>query len=165
MPRTAFRFDAAWQVAAPPACVADVLVDLAEYPRWWPEIRAVAGLADDRAWVICRSRLPYTLELVLAAVRTEPPTLEVEVAGDLEGWVRLHLAPADAAGLTTRVVLEQEVDVVGPMALVARLLRPAAAWNHHRMVAGMQRGLQAYLAAVGAAVGAAAGAPEGPDEA
>ena len=148
MPRTPFRFDASWQVAAPPDRVAEVLLDLAAYPRWWREVRAVADLGDDRAWVVCRSRLPYTLDLVLTAVRKEPPTLHVDVAGDLDGWVRMHLHPAGADGGSTQVDFEQEVDVTGLVALTARLLRPAAAWNHHRMVEGMQRGLRARLDAL-----------------
>lgn len=156
MPRTPFRFDASWEVAAPPDRVAEVLTDLAGYPCWWPEVRAVAALGDDRAWVVCRSRLPYTLDLVLTAVRRELPTLHVDVAGDLDGWVRMHLSAADPEGHRTQVELEQEVDVTGPVALAARLLRPVAVWNHHRMVEGMQRGLQARLDAL-------AGPPHGAD--
>ena len=46
----------------------DVLVDLEFYADWWPQVRAVAKIDDDHALVVCRSSLPYDLELELSAV-------------------------------------------------------------------------------------------------
>ena len=77
----AYEFRETWEVAAPVDDVHDVLVDLERYPAWWPQVVAVASLGPDDARVLCRSALPYTLDLVLHAVSREAPTLEVEVAG------------------------------------------------------------------------------------
>lgn len=137
-----FRFESAWHVTAPPAAVADAFVDLAAYPLWWPQVVAVADLGDDRAWVVCRSRLPYDLDLVLTAVRRTPPRLEVAVGGDLVGWVRIGLVgtPDD-----TRVRYEQEVTVPGVRGLLARPLRPLLVWNHEQMMRGLRTGLSRRL--------------------
>ncbi len=84
----------------------DVVVDLERYPEWWPQVRAVASLGPDEARVLCRSSLPYTLDLVLRAVTRELPVLEVEVGGDLNGWVRWRLTEVPEG---TRMDFEQQV--------------------------------------------------------
>jgi uncharacterized protein YndB with AHSA1/START domain len=139
-----FTFSERWWVPAPPDDVRDVLVDLEHYPEWWPQVVAVASLGSDDARVLCRSSLPYTLDLVMHAVSRHLPTLEVSLDGDLRGWVRWRLSP-EAGG--TRLDLAQEVTVQGPLAPAAALLRPVARWNHRRMMAGGLRGLRARLAA------------------
>ncbi|KAA1428010.1 polyketide cyclase [Nocardioides antri] len=120
--------------------VAATVVDLEHYPEWWPQVRAVVKLGPDTARVLCRSTLPYTLDLVLDAVSREAPVLEVAVRGDLDGWVRWTLSPA-AGG--TRTDFAQEVVVTGALAVASRLARPLLSWNHHRMMRGCERGLQA----------------------
>ena len=82
--------------------------------------------------------LPYDLDLVLEAVSREPPTLEVALGGDLDGWVRWHLEPY-AGG--TRMRFEQQVSVGGPLALASRVARPLLVWNHQRMMRGCREGL------------------------
>lgn len=138
MPRTHFSFVAEWQVDASPGDVAGALTDLAAYPTWWPQVHAVARLGEDRAWVVCRSRLPYELNLVLTAVRREPPELEVAVEGDLEGWIRIGLSPVVEG---TEVSYEQQVAVVGVRGLLARAARPLLRWNHEQMMCGLRSGL------------------------
>ncbi|MFT4083354.1 MAG: SRPBCC family protein [Nocardioides sp.] len=133
-----YRFTDDWTVPGSPAAVRDLLVDLGDYPRWWPQVRAVASLGSDRARVRCRSALPYTLDLTLRAVSRELPRLEVEVSGDLAGRVSWTLRPA-ATG--TRMLFEQDVMVDGPLALASRVLRPVLRWNHARMMAGCRAGL------------------------
>lgn len=138
-----FVFDTTWAIAAPAARVRDVLVDLERYPEWWPQIRAVAKLGDDDAIVLCRSMLPYTLELRLHAVCRELPTLRVDVAGDLRGSVAWTVT-ADGDGACV-VQAHQEVDLVPfPRALIAAG-RPVLTWNHDRMMRGCATGLAARL--------------------
>jgi uncharacterized protein YndB with AHSA1/START domain len=137
-----YRFRQRAWVPAPPERVREVLVDLADYPRWWPQVVAVATLGPDDARVLCRSRLPYTLDLVLHAVSRELPTVEVSVTGQLRGWVRWTLTP-EADG--TAMALEQEVTVHGLLAPIAALARPLLRWNHARMVADGLAGLTARL--------------------
>lgn len=139
-----FRFDRRWWVAAPVEHVQDVLVDLEHYPHWWPQVMAVAKIDDDTARVLCRSRLPYTLDLVLHAVRREAGLLEVEIHGDLSGSATFELV-GDADG--TGVSYTQEVSVAHRgLSAAARVLRPLLEWNHDHMMAGCEGGLGARTA-------------------
>lgn len=141
-----YVFRDAWHLDAEPAAVRDLVVDLEHYPEWWPQIRAVASLGPDDAWVVCRSALPYALDLWLHAVSRDLPTLEVAVRGDLAGSVRFHLAPSYGG---TRLVLEQEVSVSGWLGRLTPLVRPVLAWNHDRMMRGCVTGLRRRLADAG----------------
>lgn len=139
-----YRFGGSWYVGAPLPQVRDTIVDLEHYPEWWPQVRAVASLGPDDAWVVCRSALPYTLELVLHAVSREAPVLEVAVTGDLDGFVRWRLSEEGAG---TRMELEQEVTVSGLLGVASYPLRPVLRWNHHRMLTGCVTGLRERLQA------------------
>jgi hypothetical protein len=136
--RADFTFSGTWDVPAPVGAVHRVLVDLEHYPDWWPEVVAVASLGPDDARVLCRSALPYTLDLVLHAVDRSPERLEVAVSGDLLGSVRFDLADHGAG---TRLRLAQEVTVSGALGAASYLARPVLRWNHHRMMAGCIAGL------------------------
>lgn len=48
---------------APPDAVQQVLVDLRRYPECWPQVVALARIDDDHARVLCRSRLPESVDL------------------------------------------------------------------------------------------------------
>jgi hypothetical protein len=138
-----YSFRAAWHLDAPPDAVRDVVVDLEHYPQWWPQVVAVASLGPDDAWVVCRSALPYTLDLRLHAVSRELPDLEVGVSGDLAGAVRFRLAPSYGG---TLLRLEQDVSVAGLLGRLTPLVRPVLAWNHDRMMRGFVTGLRSRLA-------------------
>lgn len=134
-----YLFRAAWHLPAAPAAVHAVLVDLERYPSWWPQVVAVASLGPDDAWVVCRSALPYALDLRLHAVTREPPALEVAVSGDLTGSVRFTLTPSYGG---TRLLMEQEVRVAGLLGALTPLVRPLLTWNHDRMMRGCVTGLR-----------------------
>jgi hypothetical protein len=138
-----YSFAAAWELPAPVGEVAATVVDLEHYPEWWPQVRAVASLGPDTAWVRCRSVLPYTLDLVLDATSRTPPDLEVAISGDLTGFARFSLRPTDAG---THLDFRQEVEVQGALAVASYALRPVLAWNHDRMMAGCRDGLSRRLA-------------------
>ena len=138
-----FRFAEHWTMGAPPSAVHEVLHDLEHYPEWWPQVRAVAKVDDDTARVVCRSALPYSLDLVLTAVHREPELLETRIDGDLVGEVRWRLA---ASGHATRLEFEQEVEVGSwPLALASYAAGPVLRWNHHRKMAGCREGLTLRL--------------------
>ena len=141
--RSSYSFAASWVTPAPLPKVADVVGDLERYPDWWPQVRAVAKIDDDHARVLCRSALPYTLDLVLRAVSREPPVLAVEVSGDLHGWVRWTLSGVDGG---TRTEFVQEVQARGALAAASYVGRPLLRWNHDRMMAGCRAGLARRLA-------------------
>lgn len=137
-----YSFAASWVTPAPVEDVAATVTDLEHYPEWWPQVRAVAKLGPDTARVLCRSALPYTLDLVLDAVSRQAPVLEVAVRGDLDGWVRWTLTSVDGG---TRTDFTQEVEVRGALGAASLLARPLLRWNHHRMMAGCERGLRRRL--------------------
>lgn len=116
-----------------------MLLDLEHYPQWWPQILAVASLGPDDARVLCRSRLPFTLDLTLHAVTREPPVLETEIGGDLIGVARWRLS---ATTVGTLLAYEQDVEVTGrPLRVLSSLAWPLLRWNHEQMMAGCRAGL------------------------
>lgn len=140
-----FSFAHSWTVPAPPRAVRDVIVDLEHYPDWWPQVVAVAKLGPDDARVLCRSALPYTLDLVLHAVSRDLPHLEVAIGGDLDGTACFDLTREDGGG--TRLDFSQQVRVVGLLRAAATVARPLLAWNHARMMRGCVAGLGRRLLA------------------
>ena len=142
--RATYTFDGSWSVPAPPAAVHAVLVDLEHYPSWWPQVRAVARLGPDSALVVCRSVLPYDLELVLDAVRRDPGHLEVRISGPIDGFARWTLTEVPNG---TRLDYEQEVDARGMLAWASYAVRPVLRWNHTVMMRGFDRGLVERLSA------------------
>ena len=141
-PSVDYEFRGSWTLPAPLEAVREAVVDLEHYPDWWPQVRAVVKLGPDDARVLCRSALPYTLDLTLHAVSREGTVLEVAVSGDLHGSVRWRLAPT-AEG--TRMDFEQRVEVSGALALASYVARPLMRWNHERMMAGCVAGLRERL--------------------
>jgi hypothetical protein len=144
---TEYEFRSDWHVAAQPDDVFDVLVDIGSYPLWWPQVRAVARASHDRALLVCRSVLPYSLEFVASRRREDKVTgvLEAGLEGDLDGWARWTLL---ANGSGTDVVYEQRVVTARSLLrLLAPLARPALKSNHSWMMRGGERGLHHRLAA------------------
>jgi hypothetical protein len=134
-----FTFQRTFVIPAPVDRVQAVLVDLEFYSAWWPEVVAVAKLSDDDALVVCRSALPYELELHLTAVHREPERLEVAIDGDLVGFARFELFE-DPAG--ARLEFTEEVAVAGAALRLAVFIgRPLLVWNHDRMMASCIEGL------------------------
>ena len=136
-----FRFSSTFTLEAPRNEVHAVLVDLEFYADWWPQVRAVAKIDDDHALVVCRSTLPYDLELHLSAVSRDLDLLEVGIDGPIRGWARYHL-DEQGPGVTT-LRFEQEVRAEAPSFVVASYVaKPLLVWNHHRMMLGADRGLR-----------------------
>ncbi len=136
-----YRFDNRWSVSADRDRLFDLLADLAAYPEWWPQVRAVARVDDDTAHVVARSLLPYSLDMVLTRVVEDRRSgvLEARLSGQLDGWCRWTLR--EARGLTD-VVYEQEVTTPGRlMNAAAAVARPALVANHAWMMRGGRRGM------------------------
>ena len=139
----AYSFRGTWTVPFPRERVHALLVDLEHYPDWWPQVLAVAKVTDDDARVLCRSSLPYTLDLWLHAVHRQPDLLEIAVDGDLAGEVRWRL---DSVSGGTRLAFEQDVHVTSRLlGLASYAARPLLRWNHDRMMAGCVAGLSRRL--------------------
>ena len=142
--RRIFTFSSTFTVEAPLNRVHDVLVDLERYAEWWPQVRAVAKIDDDNALVVCRSSLPYDLELQLTAVNRSVDLLEVAIDGPIRGRATYHLdevpardgSPNGGPG-ATRLRFEQEVRAEAPLFMVASyVVKPLLVWNHQRMMEG-----------------------------
>lgn len=136
-----YVFASEWTVAAGAQRVYDVLEDVASYPQWWPQVRAVARLSEDRALVACRSVLPYTLHVELVAdVRDRAAgVLRGTLDGDLVGHSAWRLT---ATGEGTRLRYEQEVHTPSAALRAAgRVARPLLVANHAAMMRGALRGL------------------------
>lgn len=116
--------------------------DLERYPEWWPQVRAVAKLGPDTARVLVRAALPWTLDLVLDAVRREPPVLEVALSGDVEGRVRWRFTEVPEG---TRCDYTQDVIARGWLGIASYAARPLLNWNHHRAMVGCERGMRRRL--------------------
>ncbi|MEU2063498.1 SRPBCC family protein [Streptomyces sp. NPDC013455] len=143
-----YRFLSLWTLPAPPAVVHAVLARPQDYPRWWPQVRAVTRLDGTTGVITIRSALPYSLTATLRETRRDPVAgvLEVALSGDIDGWARWTVT-ADGPGTLARY--EQEVRVHKP--LLRRLAvvgRPLFRLNHRLMMRAGRRGLRRHLEAV-----------------
>ncbi len=137
-----YRFASSFTLEAPRKRVHEVLVNLEFYSDWWPQVRAVAKIDDDHAFVVCRSTLPYDLELELSSVSRDLDCLEVGIDGPIRGWARYRLDEQSPG--TTSLRFEQEVRAEAPMFVLASyVVRPLLVWNHRRMMRGADEGLRA----------------------
>lgn len=138
-----YVFSTSWQVPHTASVVHAALADVEHYPEWWPQVVACLKTGEDEGVVLCRSSLPYTLELRISLLRRTPEVLESRVTGDLDGWVRWRVVPE---GGGCRVHFEQEVAVRGAVLSVASYVaRPLLLWNHEQMLAGARHGLTRRL--------------------
>jgi hypothetical protein len=141
-----YRFVDRWSVDVPGQLVYDVLADLASYPEWWPQVRSVEAMSEDRARVVCRSFLPYTLRFEMHRARADrrAGVLEARLLGDLDGWARWTVRPS-----TCRADLLYEQRVKTPGRLLRALAphgRPLLVLNHAWMMRGCRLGLARHLA-------------------
>ena len=147
-----YRFSSTFTLEAPRERVHDVLVDLEHYGDWWPQVRGVAKIDDDHALVVCRSALPYDLELELTAVSrwtstcSRWPSTARSVAARRTTSTRCRQDPSVKGPGATRLRFEQEVRAEAPLFVVASyVVKPLLVWNHQRMMRGAERGLRARL--------------------
>ena len=138
-----YDFEHAMVLPAEPDQVHAVLVDLEYFGSWWPQVKAVASLGPDDALVVCRSVLPYDLELHLHAESRDPELLRVAIDGPIRGYAQWRLTAVDGG---TRLDFEQRVHAVErSFVLASYLFKPVLRWNHQRMMQGAEDGLQRYV--------------------
>ena len=142
-----YRFRDIWSIEVAAARLFGALVDLANYPAWWPDIRSVHRVDDDTAEFACRAVLPYALTFRLhrAELDQRAGRLRVDMTGDLEGYVQGIVAAPEPR----RAELEISQQVVVNKRLLRRLApiaRPLFRANHAAMMRRGHRGLRAYLA-------------------
>lgn len=140
---TEYLFTDSWHTSASRDQVHDVLLDLEHYVDWWPQVRAVASAGPDDAVVVCRSRLPYDLELHLHAESRDPDLLRVAIDGPISGYAAWRLTTVDDG---TRLDFEQRVHAVAPLFRAASYVaKPLLRANHASMMRGAEQGLAERL--------------------
>lgn len=143
---TDYVFRDSWETPAAPEAVHAVLLDLEHYVDWWPQVRAVASAGPDDAVVVCRSRLPYDLELHLRAESRDPGLLRVAIDGPIRGYAAWRLTPTPAG---TRLDFEQRVEAVArTFRWASYVAKPLLAANHAWMMRGAEQGLASVLSPV-----------------
>ncbi|MEV6160838.1 SRPBCC family protein [Streptomyces sp. NPDC052052] len=143
-----YRFVSVWDLPGPPEAVYEILERADDYPRWWPQIRAVTPVDGVSSTVRVRSLLPYDLVLTVRERRRDPRAgvLEATLGGDLDGWARWTVT---AHGTGSRATYEQEVEVRRRlMRLCAVPGRAVFRANHALMMRAGRRGLSAWLGGV-----------------
>jgi hypothetical protein len=141
-----YRFRSVWHVCASPAAVYDVLADIANYPKWWPEVRSATRIDDESGVIRCRSFLPFDLVVQVrhSIADQQAGLLRASLSGDLEGFASWEIIGRDGG---TDLVFDQEVVV--HKALLRRLVlvaRPFFRGNHDLMMRGGLKGLKQVLA-------------------
>ena len=142
-----YRFRNVWALEVAKTRLFEAVVDLANYPRWWPDVRAVRRVDDDTAEFTCRALLPYDLTFCLHRDEEDEDAgrLRVNMTGDLEGYVQGIVAAPDPS----LAWLEISQEVVVNKKLLRRLApvaRPLFRANHAVMMWRGHRGLRTYLA-------------------
>ena len=138
-----YVFTDTWVTPASASHVHEVLLDLEHYVDWWPQVRAVASLGPDDALVICRSLLPYDLELALHAEQRDPESLRVGIDGPIRGFAHWRLTPTRDG---TRLDFEQRVRAVArSFRWASYVAKPVLRANHTWMMRGAEAGLARHL--------------------
>ena len=146
-----FALVTVWRLAAPIDAVWKELETPEHWPQWWRYVKRVEVLTpgDARGVGAVRrftwtSKLPYSLAFEVTATRIEKPRLlEGASKGELDGTGTWRLAERD--GVTT-VCYDWRVRTTKPwMRLMAPLLRPVFAWNHHGVMRAGGEGLTRRL--------------------
>jgi hypothetical protein len=141
-----YRFRSTWLLPGTvPERVFGVVTDLAGYPRWWSDVRAVRRVDDDTAELVCRSRLPFRLVVRMHRDHQDERTglMRVRLSGDLDGTLAGAVRAAGAGTL-----LEITQDVQARKELLRRfdtVARPLFRVNHALMMRRGHRGLRSYL--------------------
>jgi hypothetical protein len=141
-----YRFRDVWSVSAHTALVFDALVDLVNWPRWWPDVRSVHRIDDDTAEITCRAVLPYALTIRLHRAEQDHDAgrLRVDMTGDLDGYCEGRVVRSSGG---STLAIDQRVAVTRPLLrTLAPVARPLFTANHAVMMWRGQRGLRGYLA-------------------
>jgi hypothetical protein len=141
-----YVFQSRWLVEASPDDCYAVLYDVESYPLWWPEIREVHMLDEDRACYRVRSFLPYYLDFESTRSREDKDAgvLEAKLTGDLDGFSRWTISKTATGSM---LVFDEEVVTTKRLLnLLAPLARPAFKANHEIMMRHGQAGLRKFMA-------------------
>ena len=103
-----------------------------DFRAWWPWLRRfdAEGLVEGDQWsAVVQPPLPYRLEFTVDLTEVETTVrVAAEVAGDIEGWAHLHLAP-NRRGCELHLLSELAPTTTFVEA-VAKFVPPVARFGH-----------------------------------
>ena len=139
------KFRSTWSVEGSAADVFHVLNNIGDYPRWWPEIRAVRLLDEAHAEVDIRAALPYWLRIQLEKEIADEAggILRTRISGDLDGWSSWSITAVGGACLLR--FDEEVVTTKRVMNALAPIARPLFRLNHTLMMRHGEQGLRRFL--------------------
>jgi uncharacterized protein YndB with AHSA1/START domain len=146
-----FQLTTHWHFDASVEAVWAAISKPEEWPQWWPAVLQVetidkgdANGVGARRRMTWRTALPYRLSFDMRTVRVEKHRcIEGESSGQLAGRGIWQLTPT---GNGAAVRYDWNVAVTKPwMLLLAPLLRPVFAWNHHVVMGWGEQGLRRRL--------------------
>lgn len=143
-----YRFHSEWVVPGPREKVFAALRDVQRYSRWWPEVRSVIPVDQNRAIFLVMGILPYSLEFLMESEVDDPQAgvLQAKLEGDLNGFSRFEIVDE---GEECRLLYDQEVEVDKKLLQVlAPVARPFFKLNHGLMMTRGSKGLRRYLASI-----------------
>jgi hypothetical protein len=134
-----------WSVPVDFDTAFQALRDLPSYARWWPEVKSVIPVSEERAVVLIMGMLPYALEFLMEAETDDPSSgvLRAGLTGDLVGFSSWTVEENSGG---CRLIYDQEVEVTKRLLQVlAPIARPFFILNHRVMMRRGERGLRAHL--------------------
>jgi len=142
-----------WRVAAEPAQVWAVVRRVEGWPGWWPSVRSVVPLRNNRTggaapgWEFTfRTRLPYTMIFDAELVREEPLVeVQTRITGRVRGSGTWGVRAVDGGTLVHFDWLVRPE--LAWMRRVTPLARPVFRWNHRQLMAEGGAGLAQRLGA------------------
>ncbi len=123
------------------------LKDLRTYAKWWPEVKSVIPVSEEKAVLLIMGLLPYALEFLMEKLTEDPEAgvLSAQMTGDLIGFSSFKVQPE---GDGCRLIYDQEVDVSKRLLrILAPVARPIFRLNHRLMMHRGEKGLREFLAA------------------
>jgi hypothetical protein len=140
-----YSFRSTWTVDLTPEESYAVLRSIGDFDKWWPEIKEMHRIDEQRVDIRARSLLPYDLWFV--GEPSEDPerrTLTLTMTGDLEGFSRFTIEP-DGRG--SRLLFEEQVVANKPLLRrLALFARPFFVANHWIMMRRGEAGLRTFAA-------------------
>jgi hypothetical protein len=152
-----YRFITHWRVRGTCECVAQVLEDVAQLPRWWPslylDVRILQPAHGDHGLgevveCLSKARLPYTMRFRFTVTEQHyPHGSTIESHGDLVGrgiWTFRQDGPF--VDITHEWYVRAEKPL---LKVLTPLLRPVFEWNHRWAMEQGERSLKAELERLG----------------
>jgi hypothetical protein len=140
-----YVFRSEWRLPAGPDEVYAALQDVENYAAWWPQVVGGRRLDDTSGELKVRSRLPYTLTVILRREVEDPVrrVLRAAVEGDMTGMSQWTVSEVGSGSLA---VFDEAVDMHRRMIRAAgQFARPALILNHRLMMRAGERGLRSFL--------------------